>query len=55
MSSLGFSQFAERNPGKLALAAPDGRHWNRGELLAKFHQFAYGLRLFGIKRGYWRY
>ncbi|MEH6570272.1 MAG: AMP-binding protein [Halioglobus sp.] len=51
MSTLGFSQFAEQNPGKLALAAPDGRHWSRGELLAKCHQIAHSLRFLGIRDG----
>lgn len=50
MSTLGFSQFAAQDPGKLALAAPDGRHWSRGELLAKCHQIAHSLRFLSIRR-----
>lgn len=51
MSTLGFSQFAAQSPGKLALAAPDGRHWSRGELLAKCHQIVHSLHFLGISSG----
>lgn len=32
MPPLGLPHFAEHSPHHLALAAPDGRHWSRGEL-----------------------
>ena len=35
MPSLGFRHFAQQSPNHLALAAPDGRHWSRGELYAE--------------------
>ena len=35
MPSLGFRHFAKQSPNHLALAAPDGRHWSRGELYAE--------------------
>ena len=31
MSELGFWNFAKSDPGALALAAPDGRDWTRGD------------------------
>ncbi|NCF16687.1 MAG: hypothetical protein GWP63_00470 [Haliea sp.] len=35
MQAIGFRHFAKQSPNHLALAAPDGRHWSRGELLAE--------------------
>jgi hypothetical protein len=35
MLSIGFRHFAQQSPNHLALAAPDGRHWSRGELYAE--------------------
>jgi hypothetical protein len=32
---MGFRNFAQQSPNHLALAAPDGRHWSRGELYAE--------------------
>ena len=32
MPSQGFGQHARQSPNHLAIAAPDGRHWSRGEL-----------------------
>lgn len=35
MEAVGFRHFARLSPNRLALAAPDGRHWSRGELWAE--------------------
>lgn len=35
MTAVGFRHFAHQSPNHLALAAPDGRHWSRGELCAE--------------------
>jgi len=51
MSELGFWNFAQRDPAPLALAAPDGREWSRGELLAEANRLAHGLRALGLGRG----
>jgi long-chain acyl-CoA synthetase len=51
MSDLGFWNFAQRNPSALALVAPDGREWTRGELLASANRIAHGLRALGLGRG----
>ena len=51
MATLGFSQFTKQSAGKLALAAPDGRYWSRGELLSKSHQIAHCLRFLGMGSG----
>ena len=34
MADHGFWNYAQRAPEKLALVAPDGKEWTRGELLA---------------------
>ncbi len=51
MSELGFWSLAQKNPDALALVAPDGREWSRGELLAEANQIAHGLRAQGLGRG----
>jgi len=51
MAGLGFWNFAQSDPSKLALAAPDGKEWTRGELFALQNQISNGLRALGLKRG----
>jgi long-chain acyl-CoA synthetase len=51
MSQLGFWSIAQRDPAPLALVAPDGREWSRGELLAEANRIAHGLRALGLGRG----
>lgn len=51
MSELGFWNFAKSDPGALALAAPDGRDWTRGEILASCNQIVHGLRALGLEHG----
>lgn len=51
MKKLGFWNFAQQNPEQLALAAPDGRDWSRGELLAECNKIVHGLRQLGLKKG----
>jgi long-chain acyl-CoA synthetase len=51
VAALGFWNFAQADPAVLALAAPDGREWTRGELFALQNQVAHGLRAAGLQRG----
>ncbi|MHC4816214.1 MAG: AMP-binding protein, partial [Planctomycetota bacterium] len=51
MAELGFWNFAQQDPDKLALVAPDGRQWTRGELLAEANRIAHGLRALGLGHG----
>jgi long-chain acyl-CoA synthetase len=51
MAGLGFWNFAQADPSVLALAAPDGKEWTRGELFALQNQIAHGLRALGLQRG----
>src|SRR5215510_5915966 len=51
MADLGFWNFAQREPSKLALVAPDGKEWTRGDLFALQNQIAHGLRAAGLVRG----
>jgi len=51
MSELGFWNFARKDPAALALAAPDGREWSRGELLAASNRIVHGLRALGLEKG----
>lgn len=51
MKTLGFWKFAQHNPEQLALAAPDGKEWSRGELLAECNKIVHGLRQLGLKKG----
>jgi long-chain acyl-CoA synthetase len=49
--SLGFWNFAQREPGKLALVTPDEREITRGELLAECNKLVRGLRALGLQKG----
>ena len=51
MADLGFWSFAQRDPEQLALIAPDGREWTRGELLARCNRLVHGLRALGLEKG----
>jgi long-chain acyl-CoA synthetase len=51
MSELGFWNFAQSAPEKLALVDPQGREWTRGELFAESNKIAHGLRAAGLERG----
>jgi len=51
MSELGFWNFAQKAPGELALVAPDGREWTRGEMFAESNRIAHGLRALGLGKG----
>ncbi len=51
MADLGLWKFAEQDPGALAIAAPDGREWTRGELAAQSYQLVHGLRREGLQVG----
>ena len=51
MAEIGFWNLAAKNPEALALAAPDGREWSRGELLAESNRIVHGLRALGMKEG----
>lgn len=51
MDKLGFWNFAQNNPEKLALADPDGREWSRGELLEECNKIVHGLRQLGLEKG----
>jgi long-chain acyl-CoA synthetase len=51
MADLGFWNFAQKDPKKLALVAPDGREWTRGELLAECNRLVHGLRAAGLEKG----
>lgn len=51
MAEMGFWNFAQAEPDVLALAAPDGRDWTRGELLAECNRVSHGLRALGLDKG----
>ena len=51
MADLGFWNFARANPDRFALAAPDGREWTGGELLADVNRISHGLRALGLAKG----
>ncbi|WP_432470241.1 acyl-CoA synthetase [Amphritea sp. HPY] len=51
MKKLGFWNFAQENPQHLALVAPDGREWSRGELLEECNKIVHGLRQLGLEKG----
>lgn len=51
MSEMGFWNFAQRSPEKLALVDPDERQWTRGELFAESNRIAHGLRALGLGTG----
>ncbi len=47
----GFWNFAQQDPGKLALVDAGGRAWTRGELLAECNRLVHGLRGLGLQPG----
>jgi long-chain acyl-CoA synthetase len=51
MADLGFWNFAQRDPDRLALVDPTGREWSRGELLAGCNRVVHGLRALGLEKG----
>ena len=51
MAEFGFWNLARKNPGALALAAPDGHDWKAGEILAQCNRIANGLRRQGLRKG----
>jgi long-chain acyl-CoA synthetase len=51
MSQLGFWNFAQDDPERLALVDPSGREWTRGELLAECNRISHGLRALGLEKG----
>jgi long-chain acyl-CoA synthetase len=51
MSELGFWNFAQKDPSKLALVCPDGTEVSRGELLASCNRLVHGLRARGLEHG----
>jgi long-chain acyl-CoA synthetase len=51
MPALGFWKYAQADPSKLALVAPDGTELTRGELFALQNQIAHGLRALGLGKG----
>ncbi|MFT5034115.1 MAG: long-chain acyl-CoA synthetase [Bacteroidia bacterium] len=51
MSELGFWAYAQKDPAPLALVAPDGQSYTRGDLLATANQIVHGLRARGLQRG----
>lgn len=48
---LGFWNFAQQAPEKIALIDPLGREWSRGELLHRCNQIVHGLRAMGLEPG----
>jgi len=52
MSDLGFWNFAQKDPSKLALVCPEeGAEVSRGELLASCNRLVHGLRSLGLEKG----
>jgi len=51
MSEMGFWNFAQQAPEKLALVDPQERLWTRGDLLASANRIAHGLRSLGLGQG----
>jgi long-chain acyl-CoA synthetase len=51
MDTLGFWNFALKEPEKLALVDPNGKEWSRQELLSKCNKIVHGLRAMGLKEG----
>jgi long-chain acyl-CoA synthetase len=51
MADHGFWQYAQADPGKLALVDPSGKELSRGELLGKCNQVVQGLRAMGLEHG----
>ena len=51
MAEMGFWNFAQQDPEKLALVDPGERLWTRGELLEQANRIAHGLRAAGLGQG----
>ncbi len=51
MNTMSFWNFAQNTPEQLALVAPDGRSWSRGELLEECNKLVHGLRELGLEAG----
>ena len=51
MAEMGFWNFAQQDPEKLALVDPNEKLWTRGELLDQANRIAHGLRSLGLKQG----
>ncbi len=51
MAEMGFWNFAQQGPEKLALVDPQERLWTRSELLAEANKIAHGLRALGLGPG----
>jgi len=51
MAELGFWNFAQANPGAVALIDPEGATTTRGELLGRCNQLVHGLRALGLQHG----
>ena len=51
MTELGFWSLAKKDPAPLALVAPDGKQYTRGDLLNTANQVVHGLRALGMERG----
>ena len=51
MAELSLWKMAVKDPGALAIVAPDGREWTRGELAEQSHQLVHGLRREGLGVG----
>jgi len=50
MAELGFYNFAQRDPSKLAVVDPSGREYTRGEILAAANRISHGLRALGLRK-----
>ena len=51
MSEIGFWNFANNQPEKLALVDPKQKEWSRGELHGLANTIVHSLRSLGLKRG----
>jgi long-chain acyl-CoA synthetase len=51
MNDMGFWNYAQRDPGALALVDPDERRCTRGELLEECNRLVHGLRALGLGHG----
>ena len=48
---LGFWNFAQQAPEKIALVDPKGKEWSRKELLCLCNKIVHGLRSMGLRPG----
>ncbi len=51
MSAVGFWQWSQKTPERLALVEPSGRQYTFGELGARVNQLSHALRALGLKKG----